>query len=235
MKTRMCDWSASSFAEAGIQEFRKRIVQWYRSHGDKHLPWRNTSDGWAVLVATILLRKTTTAQVNKVYREFLRRYPKPQCLLSAGESEVEELTRPLGIEHQRAKQLVELAQEIVSTFEGRVPCNKEELKNLPGVGDYTASEVLLTTCGQPEPLLDRNMIRVIERVFGIRPAKKRPHTDRMLWSFAKQLVPKDPQQAKTFNYGVLDFARKVCTAKKPRCGACPLRSICKCFKISYKG
>ena len=221
--------SGLSFDRAKVEEFRRRIVEWYETYGDRDLPWRRAKDGWSVLVAAFMLRKTTVEQVVRVYGEFMRRYPTPQSLLTASEGEVRELIRPLGIEHQRAKHLVELAKVLVQRFGGRVPCSKEELKKLPGVGDYIASEVLLRTCGQAEPLLDRNMIRVIERVFGVRSAKKRPHTDPAMWSFTRLLVPKDPEPAEKFNFGVLDFARKVCTAEKPYCSTCPIKDICNCF------
>ena len=107
-----------------------------------------------------------------------------------------------------------------------IPCERDKLKELPGVGDYIASEVLLVACGQPEPLLDRNMLRVIERVFGVKSAKKRPHIDPAMWSFARLLVPKDPELAEKFNFGVLDFARKICTAEKPYCSTCPVKDLC---------
>jgi A/G-specific adenine glycosylase len=70
------------------------------------------------------------------------------------------------------------------------------------------------------------MIRILERVFGVKSLKKRPHTDKALWRFAKTIVPAEPGQARKFNYGVLDFARKICTARSPKCPACPLRDIC---------
>jgi len=217
-----------------IENFKLRVIEWYKKYGDAHLPWRNTSDPWALLVAAFLLRKTTVAQVVRVYGEFLRRFPTPESLLEADRDAVEELIRPLGIERQRARHLKELAEHIVRRFGGKVPCDKEKLKELPGVGDYIASEVLLGACGKPEPLLDRNMIRVIERVFGVKSTKKRPHTDPNMWSFAKMLVPDNPEEAKAFNYGVLDFARKICTAKNPKCNECPIRDICHHYMSAMK-
>lgn len=220
-----------------IELFRCKIIDWYRNCGDKNLPWRNINSAWAVLVAAFLLRKTTRRQVVKVYREFLERYPSPKALASASEEEVKELIRPLGIEHQRTKHLIKLAISIEKKFSGVIPCSKDELKELPGVGDYIAAEVLLVACNKPEPLLDRNMIRVLERVFGVKSAKKRPHTDQKLWAFARMLVPEDPDKAKAFNYGVLDFARKICTARNPRCSICPITDMCDYFqklKLSNK-
>jgi len=215
-----------------IATFQRLIIEWYSKYGDKWLPWRRTDDPWAVLVAAFLLRKTTVKQVVSVYEDFLRRFPRPEALLSASVNDVEEVLRPLGIEHQRARNLRELAERIVKRFSGKIPCDKEKLKELPGVGDYIASEVLLGACNKPGPLLDRNMIRVIERVFGVKPSKKRPHQDEKMWRFAELLVPKDPQQARDFNYGVLDFARKVCTARNPHCHMCPMQEICAYFKSS---
>jgi len=213
-----------------IEEFKKRVIKWYEAHGDKDLPWRRARDGWAVLVATFLLKKTTTKQVVKIYEAFLQRFPTPQALLLASEDDVRRIIMPLGMEHQRAKLLKELAKVLTERFKGRVPCNREELKKLPGVGEYIASEVLLRICGQPEVLLDRNMIRVIERVFGVKSAKKRPHTDPKLWSFARELVPKNPEEAEKFNFGVLDFARKVCTARNPSCTECFVKDLCQAFE-----
>lgn len=213
--------------EYKMSVFIRRIVKWYEEFGDKQLPWRNTKDPWLVLIATFLLRKTSVKQVAKVYEVFIRRFPTPCALLLASEDEVRELIRPLGIEHQRSKHLMELARQVQTKFGGKVPCSEDQLEKLPGVGRYTASEVLLVGCDKPEPLLDRNMIRVIERVFGVKPLRKRPHEDDTMWAFAKMLVPKDSEEARAFNYGVLDFARKVCRARSPRCRECPIADICK--------
>jgi A/G-specific adenine glycosylase len=191
---------------ARVEEFRRRVVEWYEVYGNMDLPWRRTRDGWAVLVAASMLRQTTVKQVAKVYGEFLRRYPSPHSLLAASEDEVRELIRPLGMEHRRARQIVELARVLVQRFGGRVPCSREVLKELPGVGDYVASEVLLRVCGQVEPLLDRNTVRVVERVFGVRSARRNPYRDPAMWSLARSLVPEDPELAEKFSFGVFDLA-----------------------------
>jgi len=68
--------------------------------------------------------------------------------------------------------------------------------------------------------------RVLQRVFCVKSLKKRPHTDRSLWAFAEAIVPKDIEEARSFNYGVLDFARKICTSRNPRCYECPLKNMC---------
>ena len=217
-----------------IREFQKRVIDWYINYGDSHIPWRNTNNPWFVLVAAILLRKTAVAQVLKIYPVFIEKYPDPFAMARSSKEEIRELIRPLGMEHQRAELFIKLAKALIERFQGRVPCSFEELKELPGVGDYAASEVLLVACERPAPLLDRNMIRIIERVFGIRSVKRRKHTDPEMWAFAKRLVPKEPKKAKLFNYGVLDFARKICIARNPRCGKCPIKDICCYYTANRK-
>ena len=208
-------------------EFVRRVVEWYRQHGRHDLPWRRTSSPWRVLLAAVLLRKTTAQQVVTVYTRLVERFPDPASMAEADEEDVKKIIRPLGIEHQRARLLKELAKQLVEKHHGKVPSKLEELKALPGVGDYTAREVLCMAYQQPQPLLDRNMIRVLERALGIKSLKKRPHTDRTLWKKAESLTPKDPETARAFNYGILDLASRICTPRKPNCPVCPLRSICK--------
>jgi A/G-specific adenine glycosylase len=207
--------------------FAEVIVEWYRLHGDKDLPWRTTSDPWAVLVAALLLRKTTVRQVVGVYGEFLRRWPSPRELAGAAVEEVEEVLRPLGMERVRARLFKRLAEELLSKYGGEVPLSLDKLRGLPGVGDYAAREVLVAVAGAAEPLFDRNAARVLERVFGVRSRRQRPHTDPELWEFAKRLVP--PESPREYNFGLLDFARRICTARSPRCGACPLASCCRYY------
>jgi A/G-specific adenine glycosylase len=209
-----------------VAEFRRRIIEWYEEHGDRNLMWRSTRDPWAVLVAALLLRKTSTAQVEKTFPEFMRRFPSPESLLSAGMREVEEVLKPLGMQKVRARLFLRLASELMRKHRGEVPRSRDELESLPGVGSYAASEVLLRAYGKPEPLLDRNVIRVLERVFGVRSSKKRPHTDPELWSLARGMLPEDPEEAEEFSYGVLDLARKVCRARRPKCSECVLKDMC---------
>ncbi|RLG90598.1 MAG: A/G-specific adenine glycosylase [Candidatus Hecatellales archaeon] len=209
------------------KEFVQRIVEWYRQYGRHDLPWRRTSSPWQVLLAAVLLRKTTAQQVASIYPQLIEKFPDPASMADADEEELKKIIQPLGIEHQRARLLKELAKKLVEQYGGKVPKNLDQLKTLPGVGDYTAREVLCLAYQQAQPLLDRNMIRILERALGIKSEKKRPHTDKTLWKKAEELTPKDPETAKAFNLGILDLANKICTPRKPNCPACPIKSICK--------
>jgi len=227
-RTKIQDDGAQISPSDREEEFRRIIIKWYEENGDKNLPWRITSDPWAVLSAAVLLRKTSTAQVARIFPEFMKAYPNPRALLNSRETELKELIRPLGMENLRAEALKRIARQIEEEYGGKVPCSEAKLKKLLGIGDYIASEVMLRACGEPRPLLDRNMIRLLERVFCMKSRKKRPHTDREIWAFARSLIPKSLDEAVAFSYGVLDFARKICRSKNPKCENCPLKKICLC-------
>jgi A/G-specific adenine glycosylase len=214
--------------------FVERIVEWYRRSGDRRLPWRTRRDPWSVLLAAFLLRKTTVGQVARVYGKILRELPSPAHVLRADTQRIERLLRPLGMHRQRARLLRKLAQRIVESHGGRVPGSKAELMALPGIGQYAASEVLLAAHGQREPLLDRNMARVLGRVFGVKLGK-RPHTDPELWVLARSILPRDAEDARSFCWGVLDFARQICTARSPKCPACFVRDICSSARTQVCG
>lgn len=228
-------------AEGGpVNEEISRVAgllgEWCERHANESLPWRTATEPWPVLIAAVLLRKTTTKQVSKVYGKFLAKFPTPGSLASASPEEVEEVIRPLGMEKVRSRLLVEMARELVDKFGGEVPCEREKLEELPGVGPYAASEVLLAYCGKPEPLVDTNVARALSRVFGLNLATLRSGETRELLSLARRLVDTGMgiRGAKEFAYCVLDFARKVCTARRPKCEECPLIELCSHFASRTK-
>jgi A/G-specific adenine glycosylase len=126
-----------------IEYVRRVVIDWYRVYGDRDLPWRKTSDPWSVLVATILLRVTARSRVVRAYSDLLAKYPNPSSLAYARIGDVEELIKPIGLHRVRAKQLVELAKALIEKYNGQIPCSRSELIKLPGIGDYTASVILL--------------------------------------------------------------------------------------------
>lgn len=209
-----------------VELFREKIIEWYSLHGDHWLPWRRRSDAWSVLLAGVLLRNTTVKQVLRVYTALIERYPSPVLMSSASVEEIRDLIRPLGMQYIRAPLLVEIARAITARYGGVVPCNLKDLISLPGIGEYTASEVLLAACNHPVPLIDRNFVRVVYRVLGFKPKKSNPYRDSEYYALASRLVPRDIELARKFNYGIFDFARKICKARRPVCAECTLRSIC---------
>lgn len=212
-----------------LRRFQGEMIRFYKEKGRK-FPWREDAENpWMILLAELLLRKTTAEQVEKVYL-VLREYA--PCMIATMKLQIlSDMLKPLGIHRERARLIKQIAIRICE--QNKVPEDKKELLKLPGVGEYTANAVLCVSYGVPLPMMDRNMIRVLSRVFGIKSKKPRPHTDRYLWKFAEKLVPSN--NCRDFNWGVLDFASLICRARKPLCVKCSLKDICEYYRISKKG
>jgi len=203
--------------------FAKKLLIWHKKNALK-FPWRETKDPYKILLAEILLRKTTRSQVKELFEELIKRYPNSEKLASAEIKELEKIIEPLGMQRKRALLLIKLAKTIVENYQGSVPEDRNELLKLPGVGPYSANAVLCLAYGKQLPLVDTNVIRVVERVFQIKSRKARARTDPMVWSFVEKLIPKG--KAREFNLAILDFANLVCAPRNPKCRTCPLKEIC---------
>lgn len=213
-------------SEQRFGHFADRLLIWFRFNARK-FPWRETRDPYRILVAEMMLQKTTSQQAGKIFHDFLNCFPSVGDLSEAPLNRIKETVRPLGLEHMRAVRLKGLAEEIVAKHGGRIPHDKKTLLSLPGVGEYIANAVLCLAYGEDVPLLDTNQLRVFDRVFGMRSLKKRARTDRTLWRLAEGVIPKG--RGREFGLAVLDFASLVCRTKKPKCAVCPMNAFCLYF------
>jgi A/G-specific adenine glycosylase len=204
---------------------RRRALAWFRTSG-REFPWRRSDDPYAVLIAELLLQRTRADLVEPLYRSFLVEYPTPKALARADADRVIELLRPLGFLHRSAR-LPTLGQALVSRHRGRVPRSKAALIALPGVGEYVANAVLTIAFNERRPLLDPNVIRVLDRVFNQRSTRTRPRSDPGLWRYIGELLPR--RGAREFNLAMVDLGALVCRARRPKCLECPLSSRCVAF------
>ncbi len=209
-----------------VEKVRQGVLEWCSENCDFELPWRRARSPWLVLLAELLLRKTTTKQVAKVYEKAVEELSGPSAVASKGVRELEELLKPLGMEHKRARLFKRLAEYLLQKHGGSVPCSEDELLEIPGVGKYAASVVLLVACNEPRPLLDTNTSRVLSRLAGLRHVGQDPYKDPVLLGLAWKLTPRNPEEARLFWLGLLDLGRKVCKKRKPLCSECPLSSLC---------
>lgn len=213
-----------------VKRFQQVMVDYWIENGRRNLPWRLTRNPWHVLLAEILLRKTTSLQVARVY-ESLTKLSLEQ-LKNMSKAELENILRTLGMYKVRAKQINTLAS-VLSELDHKCLDKSDTWENLPSIGRYARSTVLCFAFDIPKPALDTNMIRVISRVFGIESNRSRAREDNRLWEFAETLVPQE--KCREFNWGVLDFASAVCTARKPKHEVCLLNDICINIKDSESG
>jgi len=204
-----------------IKLFQAGILRYWDKYGRKTLPWRITSDHWKLLMAEILLRKTTSSQAAVVFEQLQNHSPSEIANMSL--DRLEEILKPVGLYKVRAAGLKDIAQTAANADIEQFKSDSF-LRSMPGVGRYISNSVRCCAFGTPVPALDTNMIRVVQRVFGWTSSRKRLREDGKLWSFTETLVPYD--NAREFNWGILDFGAAVCTARKPKCPVCPLQEIC---------
>lgn len=199
------------------------LLDWWEKN-KRHFPWRRRKQPYAVLVAEMLLRKTTAKQVEKMYRSFLKKYPTPKALSEADENDLNKILTPLGMEHRRASLFIKFGRAVTEDYNGKIPSSDKELLKLPGVGLYATNAVLSFSHNKNVPMVDTNFIRVIERVFDLTSSKARARNDSRIWEFAGELIPN--KKSREFNLAVLDFAATVCKPQNPECSACPIIQIC---------
>jgi len=208
--------------EAKIKAFQARLLAWFRRNG-RDLPWRRTRDPYKILVSEVMLQQTQVERVRDYYERFLQEYPTVQDLAAARPARVQESWHGLGY-YARARNLHAAARTIARRHGGRFPRRLEDLQALPGVGRYTAGAVVSFAYGEPAPILDTNVRRVLSRIFVRRRASTPAATERRLWALAEAVVPAG--DAWTMNQALMDFGATICTARNPKCPSCPLRSLC---------
>jgi len=206
-----------------MQVFRASLQKWYRHNGRK-FPWRYPSaTTYRLVVSELLLQRTRAETVATFYYKFEAQYPSWNRLARAKTKELELFLKPVGLWKRRAATLVALAKQLKAR-QGRFPRQRELIEALPGVGQYIANAILLLVHGQPEPLLDVNMARVLERYFGPRKLVDIRY-DPYLQELARKVV--QGPNPKITNWAILDLAATVCRRRLPLCDSCPLQSGCR--------
>ena len=204
---------------------RKRLLSWFARDG-RSFPWREPGrTPYEVVVAEILLQRTTAAGVVRAYSGFIERYPSWATLAQTPLDGLENALRPLGLWRQKALAFQHLAQSVEERG-GVIPRTRAELERLRGIGPYTASAVLAIVYGRTEALLDVNMTRLLGRLLGS-PGSPEAGAKGPLHAFALRLV--SGKRSLEINWAVLDFGALVCRARRPRCPECPLRTRCWSF------
>ncbi|ADB73420.1 A/G-specific adenine glycosylase [Geodermatophilus obscurus] len=199
------------------------LVDWF-ADAARDLPWRRPgTDPWAVLVSEVMLQQTPVARVEPVWRQWMGRWPTPAALAAASPAEVIRAWGKLGYP-RRALRLRETAVALTERHGGVVPADVAALEALPGIGTYTARAVACFGHGQPQPVVDTNVRRVVARLVHGRaeaaPARAADLTD------VAALAPADPGRAARFSVAVMELGALVCVARTPRCAACPVRTDC---------
>lgn len=208
-----------------------RLLDWYALQA-RRLPWRDTTDPYAIWVSEIMLQQTQVETVIPYYRRFMECFPSIGALAAAPLERVLKVWENLGY-YSRARHLHRAAGVVVTQFAGRLPDRGEDLLRLPGIGRYTAGAILSIAFGKPAPAIDGNVRRVISRLFALAESIDETPGQERIEGIVCGLVPaSDPGR---FNQAVMELGALVCTPKRPACARCPLQCRCRAFARDLTG
>lgn len=208
-----------------MSDLHEPLLRWYDENA-RDLPWRGESaSAWSVMVSEFMLQQTPVNRVLPVHGLWLERWPTPASLAAEPSGEAVRAWGRLGYP-RRALRLHAAATAIVDDHDGIVPADYDELRALPGIGDYTAAAIATFAYGRREVVLDTNVRRVLARTLGgvEYPASAVTRAEREL---AIEVLPVDVATAATWSVAVMELGALVCTANGPRCGGCPVSERCR--------
>jgi A/G-specific adenine glycosylase len=197
-------------------QFCQQLLAWYDQHA-RDLPWRETRDPYRVWLSEIMLQQTRVAAVIAHYHEFLRRFPTVEKLVAARLASVLAAWSGLGY-YRRARMLHAAAKVIVRKHGGEFPPTSQALRELPGVGRYTAAAIASIAFGEPVAVVDGNVERVLQRFTG------EPLSGEELWNAAGEFL--DESRPGDFNQAIMELGATICTPRAPACLACPVIALC---------
>ncbi len=196
-----------------------RLLAWFRSR-DRDVPGRNETDPYRIWVAEVMAQQTRISTMAPYYEAFLERFPDVETLANADLDDVLKAWEGLGY-YGRARNLHRAAGVVCRGHGGRLPADVAALRELPGVGPYTAGAVASIAFGLPEPAVDGNVRRVLSRLHDLEDP-----TPSVLHALARELIEDAGGAAGQVNQALMDLGGSVCSARSPDCAACPVSSEC---------
>lgn len=186
-------------------------------------PWRNSITPYRIMIAEFMLQRTRADQVAPVYKTFITEFPSIKFLAKARTREVSRYTKHLGI-HWRARHFIKSSRFVVREYGGRIPSRRDKLLSIPGVGEYVAGAILTTAFQKREWVIDSNIARFLNRIYGWKLQGEIRRKQRIIVAAKKFFDYKDPRK---LLFCLLDFTALICSPSKPHCYECPVRKECK--------
>lgn len=205
-----------------LARFTAALRTWFRA-SRRDLPWRHTTDPYAVWLSELMLQQTVAATVVPYWRRFLERFPRVEDLAAAGSQEVLRLWAGLGY-YSRARNAHAAAKMVVGRFGGAFPSDPAVLRTLPGVGRYTAGAVAAFAFDRRAAAVDTNVARVVARLFRIGGDPKSPAFQSAAWAAAEALLPERSPGEVTA--ALMELGATLCSPRGPACLLCPVRDWC---------
>jgi A/G-specific adenine glycosylase len=207
-----------------VLDFRAALLGWFGENA-RDLPWRRTRDAYVVWVSEIMLQQTRVAAVVEYFERFLRVFPTMEALAAAEEEAVLAQWSGLGY-YRRARMMHKAARVVVAEYGGRMPETAAALRELPGIGEYTAAAVASISFGEGVAVVDGNVERVLLRLYGPELlGTSGKAAAKIFQETAAKLL--DGQKPGDFNQAMMELGATVCTPKGPVCMVCPVRGHCR--------
>ena len=216
--------------------FRAQLLSWYRKNA-RDLPWRRTKDPYKIWVSEIMLQQTQVDTVIPYYERWMKRFPTLKSLAESPLSEVLKYWAGLGY-YRRARMLHQGARKVQKEWGGRIVQSIAQLQRLPGIGRYTAGAIASIAFGEPVPVLDGNVKRVLARLLAMREAVDTTEGEKKLWGMAEKIVSPSPSPLPAgervrvrgnpgdLNQSLMELGATVCLPENPRCNICPVGKFC---------
>ncbi|MCC6461647.1 MAG: A/G-specific adenine glycosylase [Saprospiraceae bacterium] len=206
--------------------FREQLLLWHQNH-HRPMPWKGERDPYKIWLSEIILQQTRVQQGMAYYENLLAAYPDIRRLAEAPEDELLKHWEGLGY-YSRARNLHATARYIAEECGGKFPDTYEAIRQLKGVGDYTAAAIASFAYDLPHAVLDGNVYRILARFFGLDTPIDTPAAKKVFGQLADALL--DTGQPGAYNQAIMDFGATACVPKSPDCGACPLHTQCEAFR-----
>lgn len=209
-----------------VTAFQTAFLSWYDEE-KRLLPWRVNQEPYSVWVSEIMLQQTQVATVIPYYERFLDWFPTVEDLANAPEEKLLKAWEGLGY-YSRVRNMQVAARQVMEQFDGAFPTTAEGLKQLKGIGPYTAGAIASISFKEAEPAVDGNVMRVFSRLFGIGQDIAKPSTLKYFDAVVRHVI--DPERPGDMNQATMDLGSRICTPTNPTCDECPLQAFCLAYK-----
>ncbi len=212
--------------------FTKNLLLWNKKSNTRLMPWKGEKDAYKIWLSEIILQQTRVEQGWAYYEKFINAFPTVHHLAKAPEQQVFKMWEGLGY-YNRCKNLIETAKIISEKYDGKFPDSYEEIRNLKGIGPYTAAAISSFAYNLPYAVVDGNVERVLARYFGDTTPVDTTIGKKFYTALATKLL--DKEQAGTYNQAIMDFGAVICKPKNPLCEICVHQKNCTAFQTNNVG